>query len=175
MFLYIAKNIVLMVLKSYKMIKSSIRLFLVIFLFSFVYINNSEIKEKEKINHLIDKWHKDVAEFRIDEYFEFMDSSFIFLGTAPGERWTKQEFYYFCKPYFDKKATWDFKPTKRYVYFSKDKNTAWFEEDLETWMESCRGAGVLVKNNDSWKLAHYNLTVLIENEKIKKFIKLRKK
>jgi hypothetical protein len=33
---------------------------------------------------------------------------------------------------------------------------------------------VLVKDGKNWKLAYYNLTVLIENEKIQEFIKLRK-
>jgi hypothetical protein len=42
-------------------------------------------------------------------------------------------------------------------------------------MESCRGSGICVLDaNGEWKIAYYNLTVLIENEKIKKFIKLRK-
>ena len=31
------------------------------------------------------------------------------------------------------------------------------------------------KENGVWKIAHYNLTVLIENDKTDKFIKLRKK
>ena len=164
-----------MVLKKHKMFKRILSVFFVTSLFSFVYIDGLEIKETKIINQLIDKWHKDVANYKLDEYFEFMDSSFVFLGTAPGERWTKQEFYNFCKPYFEKKSTWNFKPKNRHVYFNADKNTAWFEEDLDTWMEECRGSGVLIKNNNKWKIAHYNLTVLIENEKIKKFIKLRKK
>ena len=84
------------------------------------------------------------------------------------------EFYKFCKPYFDKKTTWSFTPLWRNVYFSEDGKTAWFEEQLTTWMEECRGSGVLVKKDKEWKLVHYNLTVLIENEKVKSFIELRK-
>jgi hypothetical protein len=41
-------------------------------------------------------------------------------------------------------------------------------------MEGCRGSGICVFENGQWKIAYYNLTVLIENDKIKKFIKLRK-
>jgi len=175
MFLYIAKNIILMVLKKHKMIKTFICIFTVISLFSFVYIDNNELSQTKVIHGLIDKWHKDVAQFKFEAYFDFMDSNFVFLGTAPGERWTKNEFYSFCKPYFEKKSTWDFKPKNRHIYFNNDKNTAWFEEDLDTWMDDCRGSGVLEKKENKWKLMHYNLTVLIENEKIKKFIKLRKK
>jgi hypothetical protein len=42
-------------------------------------------------------------------------------------------------------------------------------------MGSCRGSGVLVKTNGEWKIAFYNLCVLIENEKIKSFIRLKEK
>jgi hypothetical protein len=51
---------------------------------------------------------------------------------------------------------------------------AYFDEDLQTWMEGCRGSGICVLENGQWKIAYYNLTVLIENDKIKPFIKLRK-
>jgi hypothetical protein len=40
-------------------------------------------------------------------------------------------------------------------------------------MKGCRGAGIMVKEKESWKISYYNLTVLIENEKIKPFIELR--
>ena len=129
---------------------------------------------KADLDEKMNQWHADVAEFRIDDYFAFMDESFIFLGTAPGERWTKKEFYNFSKPYFDKQSTWDFKTIDRHWYFSENGKVAWFEENLDTWMEDCRGSGVLVFKNNEWTITHYNLTVLIENEKIKDFISLRK-
>jgi hypothetical protein len=175
MFLYIAKNIILMVLKKHKMIRNFFIILAVILSLSFGYYKDSGIEQIKVINELIDKWHKDVAEYKLVEYFDFMDSSFVFLGTAPGERWTKNEFHTFCKPYFDKKSTWNFTPKNRIIYFNNNKTTAWFDEELDTWMEGCRGSGVLVNKYNKWKIVHYNLTVLIENDKIKKFIKLRKK
>jgi hypothetical protein len=102
-----------------------------------------------------------------------MDESFVFLGTAPGERWNKDAFAQFSKPYFEKGKAWDFSPSNRIWSFSPDKTIAWFDEDLATWMRGCRGAGILVRKKGEWKLEYYNLTVLIENEKIKKFIELR--
>lgn len=134
--------------------------------------NNSS--SKKEVNEILNTWHQDVIEFKLDSYFDVMDDSFIFLGTDPKERWSKEEFYGFCKPYFEKKSTWNFKPLWRNIYFSEDGKTAWFEEQLTTWMEECRGSGVLVYKNNEWKLVHYNLTVLIENEKVKSFIELRK-
>jgi hypothetical protein len=40
-------------------------------------------------------------------------------------------------------------------------------------MRGCRGSGILVKKKGEWKLVYYNLTVLIENEKIEEFIELK--
>lgn len=128
-----------------------------------------------ELDLLMNKWHVDVAEYKMENYFDFMSSRFIFLGTDPKERWTKAEFEQFCKPYFDKKSTWKFTPNWRNWYLSADEQTAWFEESLNTWMEECRASGVLEKIDGVWKISHYNLTVLIENDKVEKFIKLRKK
>lgn len=131
--------------------------------------------DKTSMSVHMDKWHNDVAVFDYKAYFEFMSKGFIYLGTDPSERWSKTTFSEFCKPYFERKSTWNFKTNWRNWYFSDDQSTAWFEESLTTQMEECRGSGVLKKVNGVWKIAHYNLTVLIENKKMKKFIKLRRK
>jgi hypothetical protein len=95
------------------------------------------------------------------------------LGTAPNERWDKKQFMAFSLPYFEKGKAWDFKASNRKWNFSEDQKMAWFDEDLATWMKGCRGSGILQFNGNDWKIVYYNLTVLIENEKIKEFIKLR--
>ena len=128
-----------------------------------------------QLNNLMNKWHKDAALSRLEDYFSFMDESFYYLGTDPEERWSKKEFYEFSKPYFDQEKGWHFIANWRNWYFSWDGETAWFEESLDTHMEECRGTGVAVLMNGEWKLVHYNLTVVIENEKMKSFIKLRQK
>ncbi len=102
-----------------------------------------------------------------------MSEKFVFLGTAPGERWEKKAFIDFSKPYFDKGKAWDFKPSNRVWEFNTDSTIAWFDENLDTWMRGCRGSGILEKENNTWKIRYYNLTVLIENEKIGPFIQLR--
>lgn len=145
-------------------------------------VYSSDFEEQPKLPEtaqemtiILEKWHNDVAIFDYDSYFNFMSNEFIFLGTDPEERWTKDQFSAYCKPYFARKSTWDFKTNWRNWYFSEDHKVAWFEESLETKMDECRGSGVLIKTNEGWKIAHYNLTVLIENEKMKKFLKLRRK
>ncbi len=126
-----------------------------------------------QLNELMDQWHKAASEANFEGYFGVMDESFVFLGTAPGERWTKGEFASFSKPYFDQGKAWDFKASNRNWNFSKNRKIAWFDEELDTWMRGCRGTGILVKKRGKWKLVNYNLTVLIENEKIQEFIDLR--
>lgn len=128
-----------------------------------------------QLDKLIDDWHLAASKADFNAYFSLMDESFVFLGTAPGERWKKEAFSTFCKPHFDKAQAWDFKAKNRIWTFSKNKKIAWFDEDLETWMEGCRGSGILIKKKGDWKIVYYNLTVLIENQKIKEFIELRKK
>jgi hypothetical protein len=127
------------------------------------------------LNTLIDQWHLDAAQAKFDDYFAITSEDFVFLGTAPGERWTKIEFQAFCKPYFDKGKAWDFKASNRQWTYSKNGKMAWFDEDLDTWMRGCRGSGILILEKGEWKLVYYNLTVLIENEKMKEFIELRDK
>lgn len=126
------------------------------------------------LNKLIDSWHISAAKADFTSYFNVTTSDFVFLGTAPEERWNKVDFQSFCKPYFDKGKAWDFKPSNRKWNVIAGGTVAYFDEDLDTWMESCRGSGICVLENGEWKIAYYNLTVLIENEKIQQFIKLRK-
>jgi len=130
---------------------------------------------QNELDKLVDQWHLSATNANFKAYFDVLDTSFVFLGTAPGERWTKSEFAEFSKPYFDAGKAWDFKAKNRNWMYSKNKKTAWFDEDLDTWMRGCRGSGVLVKEKGEWKLVNYNLTVLVENEKMKEFIQLRDK
>jgi hypothetical protein len=134
-----------------------------------------QMDNPDDLDQLVDDWHLAASNANYDAYFGAMDESFVFLGTAPGERWGKKDFSEFSKPYFDKGKAWSFMASNRNWAFSKNGKTAWFDEDLDTWMRGCRGSGILVKKKGEWKLVYYNLTVLIENEKIKEFIELRDK
>ena len=145
-----------------------------VFFCMFILLSFKSSTRIDDLDLFMDAWHKAATDANFKNYFNAMSADFIFLGTAPGERWTKEEFGSFSKPYFDKGQAWDFKSSNRKWQFSKNKKIAWFDEDLETWMESCRGSGVLVKEKGKWKIVFYNLTVLIENEKMKDFIELRR-
>lgn len=140
-----------------------------------IFIATPPSKDINTLNALVDNWHKAATDANFGDYFGAMDESFIFLGTAPGERWTKEQFSTFSKPYFDKGRAWDFKASNRTWVFSKNGKVAWFDEDLDTWMLGCRGSGIYEKKKGKWVLMYYNLTVLIENNKIQEFIELRQK
>lgn len=127
------------------------------------------------LNKLIDEWHLSATNADFEAYFGLMADDFVFLGTAPEERWDKKTFAAFSRPYFDKGKAWDFKAIKRNWNFSPDGKTAWFDEMLTTWMDEARATGILVYERKEWKLKHYNLHVLIENEKMDAFLLLRRK
>lgn len=77
------------------------------------------------------------------------------------------------KPAFDKKKTWNFKSIDRHIYFGKDGETAWFDELLNTSMKICRGSGVVMKQNDQWKIEQYVLSMTIPNDLIAPVIKIK--
>lgn len=147
----------------------------ILFLLFSLLLSSSFAQQEEKLDKIINQWHQDAANAAFGAYFDITTDDFVFLGTAPEERWSKKDFMIFCRPYFDKKTTWDFKPSDRVWNFSSDGNTAWFDENLETWMQGCRGTGILTVVGGRWMLSYYNLHVLIENEKIQDFILLRNK
>ncbi len=78
-------------------------------LFLFLAITSSaqtELKDVHSLDQMIDNWHLAAAQANFEAYFARTSSNFVFLGTAPGERWARAEFMTFCKPYFDKGKAW---------------------------------------------------------------------
>ena len=130
---------------------------------------------KEKVNVVLDDWHKAASEANYEDYFGKMDSVSVFIGTDATENWTKKEFSNFSKPYFDKGKAWSFKALERNIYVNEAKNFVWFDELLDTWMGTCRGSGVLEKKDNVWKIKHYVLSVAIPNDNVQVVIAAKKK
>ena len=130
--------------------------------------------EKEVISTVLDTWHKSAAEANFETYFEAMTETGVFIGTDASENWTLSEFKNFSKPFFDKGKAWSFTPVERTVYVYKDVEIAWFDELLDTWMGVYRGSGVLIKNNTTWKIEHYVLSLTIPNENVNEVININK-
>lgn len=130
---------------------------------------------KKEVNIFLENWHKAAADANFDNYFNALDSTSIYIGTAAEEIWTKEQFASFSKPYFDKGKAWDFKTLDRTIYINNSGDLAWFNELLNTWMGTCRGSGVLEKINNTWKIKQYVLSVPIPNNDIQTVIKAKQK
>lgn len=120
------------------------------------------------LNLFLDQWHLDATNCDHEAYIGAMTGDGTFIGTDASEYWTTKEFSAWCKPYFEKKKTWNFHPLRRHVYTSADGSMAWFDELLGTQMGICRGSGVLEKHYGQWKIVHYVLSATIPNDMMKK-------
>ena len=129
----------------------------------------------QTVNTLIDNWHKAATNADEEVFFGSMTEDAIYLGTDASERWLRDELKAWSAKYFDRESAWDFTPRDRNIYFSNDGKLVWFEELLDTWMGTCRGSGVLYLTKNGWKIAHYHLSVTIDNDLIQNFISLVKK
>jgi hypothetical protein len=149
--------------------------------FTIIIVLNSCVSSKEisketyksEVHLLIDNWHKDAAETNFDSYFNAIANEGVFIGTDATENWNKEDFMTFSKPFFDKGKAWNFTSLERNIYFSDDRKTAWFDELLNTQMKICRGSGVLIKENNNWKIKHYVLSMTIPNDNSTEVISLK--
>ncbi len=150
----------------------------ILFFISSCYQPKPEVEKKKEltneIDNLLTKWHKDAGESKLYEYLATLSHDAVYLGTDATEHWTKKNFETYCKPYFDKKTTWNFKLVKRNIYFSSDYNCAWFDELLDTDLGLCRGSGVLQKKENKWQIEQYVLSPTLPNEKTKAVVKLKR-
>src|SRR5687767_6505888 len=122
---------------------------------------------EQEIARVLDDWHAAAAQANEERYFAHFASYGVFLGTDGKERWTVPEFRAYAHPFFARGRAWSFRSTRRVITFLKD--VAWFDEDLDTPnLGPSRGSGVLVKDDKgAWKIAQYNLSVPIPNERFK--------
>lgn len=122
-------------------------------------------KANEAINSTLDNFHLAAAQANYDTYFDLLDDEGVFLGTDGTERWTKEEFRLFVKPYFSKGIGWRYQSTKRNISLIEGNKLAFFDELLfNDNYGQCRGSGVLIKKNNEWKILQYNLSIPIPNK-----------
>jgi hypothetical protein len=153
--------------------KKKVFLFTVI-LFSCSNLIYCQTGEKDKINAIMDAWHKSAAIADSASYFDAMTKDAIFIGTDSSEIWNKTQFLDYSSPHFKRGKAWSFTSYFRNVYFSEDKKTAWFDEVLKTRFGPCRGSGVLVKVKSKWMIKHYVLSAAVPNDKMDAYINLLK-
>lgn len=126
--------------------------------------NVSANTNRDLVNQTLDALHHNASVADFDAYFNLYHDSAVFIGTDASEVWNKEAFKAYAKPHFDKGKGWTYHPRDRHVYFSPDKNVAWFDELLDNkGLGETRGTGVLIKTGSDWKLTQYHLTIPIPN------------
>jgi SnoaL-like domain len=125
------------------------------------------------INAFLDRWHHAAAVADETAYFAAMDSGAVYLGTDPGERWSKQAFHEWARPQFASGSAWAFTPVGRQVTVAPSGDIAWFDEKLKwfdtrlnAWMGGLRGSGVVRHTPDGWRIEQYNLTMELPNDRL---------
>ncbi len=129
--------------------------------------------DKKQIAAMLDSFNLEAARADYNGYFNNYTSDAIFIGTDATERWNKEQFMVWAKPYFDRGKAWNFKSIDRHIYIDENKNTAWFDELLNTQMKICRGSGVVVKKGNEWKIQQYVLSMTMPNNQINEALKLK--
>lgn len=137
--------------------------------------NNNTVQEsyRKQISQMLDSFNVAAAQADFDKYFGFFATDATFMGTDATEYWNKKDFMVWAKPYFDKKTTWNFQSISRHIYFNQEGNLAWFDELLKTQMKICRGSGVVVQENNTWKVMQYVLSQTIPNGISNAVVKLK--
>ena len=129
------------------------------------------VDEKSKIEQRLNDFHQAAAEANFEQYFGLLTEDAVFIGTDASERWSKESFAHFVKPYFSKGRGWLYKPTERHITVLANETVAYFDEALinESYGQT-RGTGVLVKTVQGWKIAQYNLSIPMPNDLAKDLV-----
>ena len=129
--------------------------------------------DEKQIAAMLDSFNVAAAKADYNKYFNYYTDDAVFTGTDATERWGKKAFMAWAKPIFDKGHAWNFTALERHIYFDKSGSLAWFDELLNTQMKICRGSGVLVKQDNDWKVKQYILSTTIPNEQLDSIVKIK--
>ena len=132
-----------------------------------------DLQSKAEVNNVLDDWHNAASKADEERYFGHFAKEAVFLGTDATERWDMPAFRAYAHPYFSQGKGWSFHSVRRDITMEAS-GVAWFDEALETPnLGPARGSGVLLKDTDGqWKIAQYNLSVPIPNERFAEVKKL---
>ena len=144
-----------------------------IYIFSLIlFIHSYQNNEKKIVSNVLDNLHKYASQANGELYFDLFNDDAIFFGTDATERWSKSDFKNYAQERFDKGDGWTYYSISRNIFFNRDKNTAWFDEELKNEKYGVfRGTGVLTKENNVWKINQYNLLLPIPNDLLIKYSK----
>lgn len=121
----------------------------------------------DSLNIFMEEWHLAAHNADAEGFFGRMSEDAIYLGTDASERWLRDELRQWAKKAFEREHAWSFTALERNW---KQEDGFWIcDELLETGMGICRSTAVLVPENGSWKIQHYQLSLAVPNEKIEAF------
>ena len=125
---------------------------------------------QEKINNTLDALHHFASKADQKNYIDLFSKNAVFFGTDIEERWPIKSFNSYVKSRFDTGTGWTYKVNSRNVFISSDNKSAWFDELVENESYGIfRGTGVLIFENNKWKISQYNLLLPIPNDYLQKF------
>ena len=125
---------------------------------------------QKEINNVLDSLHYLASVADQKKYIDLFSKNAVFFGTDIDERWMIDDFNLYVKSRFDTGIGWTYKSNSRNIFVAKDKRTAWFDEIVENKSYGeFRGTGVLVLENNEWKISQYNLLLPIPNDYLQKY------
>lgn len=131
----------------------------------------------EAIGKVLDDFHDAAAHGDADRYLGHMADDGVFLGTDEWERWPKNpQFTDYVGERFKSGGGWQYRPAERQIALAESADVAWFDEVISSDANGrFRGTGVLVKQGEQWKIAHYAMSFLVYNEDWQNVIELTRK
>ena len=127
---------------------------------------------KSEIENTISTWHQAAASADEETYFSLMTKDAVFIGTDPGERWTRDELKAWSADRFDSESAWTLDTKELQIMVDEEAGYGWFDELLDSWMGTCRGSGVVRKEEGQWLISHYHLSIAVPNDAVKDYLKL---
>jgi|TARA_R110000868_G_scaffold300718_4_gene561167 hypothetical protein len=138
----------------------------------FVQLSVQASETQTQISLALDNFHQAASDANQQQYFDLLSDKAVFIGTDATERWDKNAFIAFAKPYFDKGKGWTYIPRNRHVTLAESGQVAWFDEMLDSQSYGeCRGTGVLELTEKGWKISQYHLTIPLPNGLAKDVVK----
>lgn len=129
--------------------------------------------DERAIGLVLDDFHAAAAAADFARYFGHFTRDAVFLGTDATERWTVQDFEAYARPYFRPGGGWTYRPRDRHVTVAAGGRFAFFDELLDNdALGVCRGSGVMVREGEVWKVAQYDLSIPIPNERADSVVKI---
>lgn len=130
--------------------------------------------ERAAIDTVLDDFHSAAASADADRYLGHLTDDAVFMGTDEWERWPKQpDFTDYVAMRFAA-GGWSYRSVERHVQIAGD--VAWFDEVVYSETNGrFRGTGVLRKDGDAWKIAHYAMSFLVFNENWQEVVELTRR